>query len=202
MSWTKNSRVEFLVRTPGASDLKELRIVYPASMPAHDLQENFTAVLKATKAAAIRNGIIATAILPFVFVIEVTFIPGPFEVNAVFAVASWTGASRAASIANGVASNKVSVAFVPDELLDHLSYRVHQLCWENRKIGTPMEQPRWTGEHPPMQGIEMAALVLAMINRHLELGADLEYDRDLERVSEDLEQVLLKGAKEWLAVIG
>lgn len=65
-----------------------------------------------------------------------------------------------------------------------------------------MEKPRWEGEHPPMQGVELAALILALINMHLELGACVEYERDLERVSEDLEGVLLKGAKEWLAVVG
>lgn len=100
-------------------------------------------------------------------------------------------------------------------------FRVHELCWENRKvrafassgtllrslthsrqIGTPMEKPHWTGEHEPMRGVELAALVLALINMHLELGACEEYERNLELVSEDLEAVLLKGAKEWLACIG
>ena len=113
-----------------------------------------------------------------------------------------TGASRAASISNGVASNKVAVSFLPDPRLEDLVFRLHEICWENRKIGVPMEQPRWTGEHPPMRGVELSALVLALINMHLELGACVEYERDLERVSEDLEDVLLKGAKEWLAYVG
>lgn len=65
-----------------------------------------------------------------------------------------------------------------------------------------MEAPRWQGEHPPMQGVELAALVLALINANLDLGACIEYERDLELLSEDIEQCLLKGAKEWLSAIG
>ena len=66
-----------------------------------------------------------------------------------------------------------------------------------------MEPPRWDGPHePPLRGVELAALVLALVNSHLDLGACEAYERNLELLSEDLEEVLVKGAKEWLATIG
>lgn len=44
-------------------------------MPAEDLQTKFSTLLKAVRAAAIRNGVISTAILPLVFVFDtLTFI--------------------------------------------------------------------------------------------------------------------------------
>ncbi|KAM0755820.1 hypothetical protein T439DRAFT_320528 [Meredithblackwellia eburnea MCA 4105] len=201
-SWTKNSRVEFLNRTPSAANLKELKVIFPSSMPPDGLQDKFTAVLKAERAAAIRNGVIATVALPFVFVFDtLTFIPGPFELNTLYMVASWTGASRAASISNGVSSNKVAVSFLPDTRLEQIAHRLHQVCWENRKPEVPMEKPHWFHEDPPLVGVELAALVLALINVHLDLGACEQYERNLERLSQDLEDVLLKGAKEWLAAV-
>lgn len=99
---------------------------------------------------------------------------GPFEINAVLAVASWQGAARASAISNGVANNKVTCSFVPDERIDHFALRLHELCWENRKPNTPMEAPRWKGEHEPLRGVELAALALALskyVNLSLRYGS-------------------------------
>ena len=64
-----------------------------------------------------------------------------------------------------------------------------------------MEMPRWQGEDTPLEGIELAALMLALVTKHTELGADASYERDLNLLSIDIEEVLTKGAKEWLACI-
>lgn len=129
--------------------------------------------------------------------------PDIVQINAVFAVSSWTSAARSSAISNGVNSGKVSVSFTPDARLDHFAFRLHEIAFANRKEGVPMEKSHWNGEdeHGPLKGVELAALVLALVNAHVDLGACEAFERDLERVSEDLEAVLLKGAKEWLAVI-
>ncbi|ETW79432.1 hypothetical protein HETIRDRAFT_322254 [Heterobasidion irregulare TC 32-1] len=136
MSVTKNSRIELFVRTPGKKKLRELRLFYPSNFPTDNLQARFNALLKAAKSGAIKQGVIATGLLPFVLAFDVlTFVTGPFETNAVWAASSWTGAARATAITNGVTSSTIPPAFVPDARLDPVSYRLQEVCWNRAPRG-------------------------------------------------------------------
>ncbi|ETW79481.1 hypothetical protein HETIRDRAFT_321588 [Heterobasidion irregulare TC 32-1] len=236
MSVTKNSRIEFLVRTPGKKKLRELRLFYPSNFPADNLQARFNALLKAAKSGAIKQGVIATGLLPFVLAFDVlTFVTGPFEINAVWAASSWTGAARATAITNGVTSSTIALAFVPDARLDPLSYRLDEVCWnraprglvpaprhraaadtaksdlkvdaDSKRAGEPGPGPSTppAAIAPPVvivakRGGELAALVLEVLKE--QLGGDLSgVETDRRLVAKDLEKMLDKGAKEWVAAL-
>ncbi|KAH8915166.1 hypothetical protein BT69DRAFT_1325530 [Atractiella rhizophila] len=200
---TKNSRIEFLNRAPATSKIKELRVIYPASFPVEDIQEKFTTMLKTTKSAAIRNGVIATALLPFVFVIDtVTFLPGPFEISAIWCAASWRGASRASSMSNAVSNATIRSKFTPTPLLDSFAFRLHEHCWELVQDRAVIGPPSWTSDQPLMTGVELAALCLAIVTQECGLGAADGLERNLELMHDDLESVLRKGAEEWASSIG
>ncbi|TFK53719.1 hypothetical protein OE88DRAFT_1655976 [Heliocybe sulcata] len=52
-------------------------MIYPASYSPDDIKELFTDMIKKARSGAIRNGIISTAMLPFVLAFDVfTFISG------------------------------------------------------------------------------------------------------------------------------
>lgn len=175
-------------------------------MPAEDLQSKFTTLLKAVRAAAIRNGVISTAILPLVFVFDtLTFIrqyfylialmkdtavlisllaAGPFEVNTAWAVASWTGAARASSITNSLTNESVPISFHSSPLLDSLAFRLAELCKAKAKPETPTAAPVWHGKEPPMNGIELAAVTLAAVTTHVGLEAHEIFENDLETLLE------------------
>ncbi|KDQ57394.1 hypothetical protein JAAARDRAFT_206947 [Jaapia argillacea MUCL 33604] len=147
MSATKNSKIEFLVRTPNKSKLKELRIIYPASYTSENIKEMFVDTIKKAKSGAIRNGVISTAMLPFVLTFDVlTFITGPFEINAVWAASSWTGAARASAISSRITSSELPITLTPDEKLDVVAYRLHEICW--RKVSARVARPRSVIEVP------------------------------------------------------
>ncbi|EPQ56935.1 hypothetical protein GLOTRDRAFT_115070 [Gloeophyllum trabeum ATCC 11539] len=199
MAATKNSRIEFLVRTPNKKKLKELRMIYPASYSAADIKDLFTDMIKKAKAGAIRNGIVSTAMLPFVLAFDVfTFISGPFEINAVWAASSWTGAAQASAISSRVTSSELPLSFASDARLNVLAYRLHEICWRKARAGA-VEKPRWTGTDPIRRGPDLAGLVLDVLRAHGEDMGDLETNRTL--VGEDLERCLKKGAKEWAKVL-
>ncbi|KAH7099840.1 hypothetical protein BKA62DRAFT_708978 [Auriculariales sp. MPI-PUGE-AT-0066] len=201
MSYTKSSKIEFLGRTH--AQMEELRVIYPASFPAHNIQEMFTKMIAAVKAAAMRNAVISTAVLPVVFVFDtLTFIPGPFEINAVFAAASWTGAARASSITNGIVGGKLPVNFESDDRLDSLVHRLHIIAREEAQYKVPMAIAEWPHAEPPMEGIELVHLLKAIVTNHLGLDAHEKYDPDNENCLRDIEENLRKGAKEWLSAIG
>ncbi|OSX60921.1 hypothetical protein POSPLADRAFT_1034491 [Postia placenta MAD-698-R-SB12] len=214
MSATKNSRIEFLVRTPNKKKLKELRFVYPRSWPAEHVREDFTQLVKSAKKGAIMNGIIATSMAPFALAFDtLTFIPGvrslslarvtsltslqPFEITAVWSASSWTGAARATGIANRVTSSSLPIAFIPDPALDMLRFRVHELCYRYVRPGT-LGPPQWNGAEggPVKRGPDLAGLVLEALRAHGEDMDDLETDRRI--VAEDMERCLKKAAKEWV----
>ncbi|GBE87799.1 hypothetical protein BKA93DRAFT_753126 [Sparassis latifolia] len=202
MSATKNSRIEFLVRTPNKKKLKELRIIYPASYDAEDIKQRFTDLIKKAKSGAIRNGVISTAMLPFILTFDVlTFIAGPFEINAVWAASSWTGAARASAISSRITSERLPVSLSPDMRLDPLSYRLHEICWRKlKKPRSTMELPRWRPEAGPLKrGPDLAGVVLDVIRDQGEDLSELETNKIL--VSEDLERCLKKGAKEWVKIV-
>jgi len=199
MSATRNSRIEFLVRTPGKKQLREIRIFFPASCPSEDMKERFNLLIKSAKSGAIKNGVIATGMLPFVLAFDVlTFVTGPFEINAVWAASSWTGAARASAIANGVTSSKIPLSFVPSDALDTFSYRLHEICWAKAKPGL-IPKPKWQGDTPPKRGAELSASILSILKDQLGDLNGIEVDKRL--ISEDLEHVMEKGAKEFLKTL-
>ena len=161
-----------------------------------------------------------------------------FEINAVWAASSWTGAARATAITNGVTSSTIPLAFVPDARLDPVSYRLHEVCWnraprglvptprhkaaaapapdtaksdlevdtDGKRAGEPGPGPSTppAAVAPPVvvakRGGELAALVLDVLKE--QLGGDLSgVETDRRLVAEDLEKMLDKGAKEWVAAL-
>lgn len=195
MSATKNSGIEFLVRTPKKDNFKELRIFYPSSYPPENMQSDFRALLKSLKRGARRNSIIATALMPFALAFDtLTFIPGPFEITTVWAATSWTGSARATSIANGVNSEKVPIILVSTASMSALTFRLHELCWHQRPDAVA---PALTHE-TPKRGAELANVLLECLKGQLgeELG-DADVERDRRRLGADIEAILTKAAKEW-----
>ncbi|PCH35369.1 hypothetical protein WOLCODRAFT_139869 [Wolfiporia cocos MD-104 SS10] len=206
MSATKNSRIEFLVRTPNKKKLKELRFVYPSSMPAEHVQQQFTELVKSAKKGAIMNGVIATSLAPFALAFDtLTFIPGPFEITAVWSASSWTGAARAAGIANRITSRDgaLPLSFTPDtRALELLAFRMHEICARKARPGT-VAQPHLGGapgeNARPMRGPELAGAALDVFRAYGEDMDDVETDR--MRVAEDLERCMKKAAKEWAKAV-
>ena len=72
MSMTKNSGIEFLVRTPKEEKLGEIRILYPDSYAQESLKEDFTKLIKQTKKGARKSSVIATALTPFALAFDVS----------------------------------------------------------------------------------------------------------------------------------
>jgi len=201
MSATKNSRIEFLVRTPNKKKLKELRFVYPSSWSADHVREEFTQLVKSAKKGAIMNGVIATSIAPFALAFDcLTFVPGPFEITAVWSASSWTGAARATGIANRITSSELPISFSPDPHLDLLRFRMHELCYQRVRGGT-VSPPSWDSSvgGPVKRGPDLAGAVLEVFRTHGEDMSDMEMDRRL--VAQDLEQCMKKAAKEWQKAI-
>ncbi|CCL99571.1 uncharacterized protein FIBRA_01589 [Fibroporia radiculosa] len=195
MSATKNSRIEFLVRTPNKKKLKELRFVYPASWPADNVQQEFTEQVKSAKKGAIMNGVIATSLAPFALAFDtLTFIPGPFEITAVWSASSWTGAARASGIAKRITSSELPISFSPDPQLEFLRYRLHQLCWEVAKRGT-VNTATWNDTQTIKRGPELASVVLEVVREFGEDMNDLEMNKSL--IAKDLDRCMRKAAKEW-----
>ncbi|KAH9833281.1 uncharacterized protein C8Q71DRAFT_774876 [Rhodofomes roseus] len=209
MSATKNSRIEFLIRTPNKKKLKELRFLYPKSWPAENVRQEFTELVKAAKKGAIMNGVISTCLAPFALAFDtLTFIPGPFEITAVWSASSWTGAARATGIANRVTSSSLPINFAPVPELDVLRTRMHEMCWAVAPRGAipPPGQgtggaPLVAGEHVAgiKRGPELAGAALEVFRAHGEDMSDLQTDRTI--VAEDLERCMKKAVKEWVKAI-
>ncbi|KZT03752.1 uncharacterized protein LAESUDRAFT_728775 [Laetiporus sulphureus 93-53] len=201
MSATKNSRIEFLVRTPNKKKLKELRFVYPSSWAATDVQKQFTDLVKSAKKGAIMNGVISTCLAPVALAFDtLTFIPGPFEITAVWSASSWKGAARATGIANRITSDQLPISFSPNNSLEALKFRLHELCWRKVKAGT-VASPAWPGGAlgNVKRGPELASIVLAVLR---EYGEDMDdVETDLRTISEDLERCLKKAVKEWAKAV-
>jgi hypothetical protein len=195
MSATKNSGIEFLVRTPKKDRFKELRIFYPSGYPPENMQSDFTALIKHLKRGARKNSIIATTLMPFALAFDtITFIPGPFEITTVWAASSWTGTARATSIANGLNSQKVPIILVSTTLISALTFRLHELCWHQRPDAVAPASMQET----PKRGAELAGVLLDCLKG--QLGEELEnvdVERDRRRLGSDVESILAKAAKEW-----
>lgn len=201
MSATKNSRIEFLIRTPNKKKLKELRFVYPRSWPAEHVRQEFTELVKSAKKGAIMNGVISTSLAPFALAFDcLTFIPGPFEITAVWSASSWTGAARATGIANRVTSSELPISFIPDPQLELLRHRMHELCWQRVKPGT-INPPMFDGSEGAVvkRGPDLAGAALEVFREYGEDMSDVEMDRRL--VAEDLERCMRKAAKEWAKAV-
>ncbi|KZT71868.1 hypothetical protein DAEQUDRAFT_763366 [Daedalea quercina L-15889] len=209
MSATKNSRIEFLVRTPNKKKLMELRFLYPNSWPAENVRQEFTELVKSAKKGAILNGVISTCLAPFALAFDtLTFIPGPFEITAVWSASSWTGAARATGIANRVTSSSLPINFTPVPGLDVLRARMHELCWAVAPRGAIPPPGQGSGGVPllagePAAGVkrgpELAGVVLEVFRAHGEDMSDVQTDRMV--VAQDLERCMKKAAKEWAKAI-
>jgi len=195
MSATKNSGIEFLVRTPKKDKFTELRIFYPSDYPTENMQNDFTALLKHLKRGARKNSIISTALVPFALAFDtLTFIPGPFEITTVWAASSWTGSARASSIANGLNSQKVPIVLVSTASMSALTFRLHELCWHERVDAVA---PPSAGQIPG-RGAELARVLLDSLKG--QFGEELEnvdVEQDHRRLGRDIEAILAKAAKEW-----
>lgn len=80
MDATKNSKIEFLIRTPEKKSLKELRILFPSQYSNEQLKADFTKFVQATKKGAIRNSALATAAVPFALVFDTVTFSRPYSV--------------------------------------------------------------------------------------------------------------------------
>ena len=86
---TKTSGIDFLTRTPNKKKLKEvrttlrirsestqyapqIRLMYPSDYPADQLKEDFNKLILQTKAGARKSSIIATTLVPFALVFDVS----------------------------------------------------------------------------------------------------------------------------------
>ncbi|KAH9919861.1 uncharacterized protein B0H18DRAFT_1026507 [Fomitopsis serialis] len=201
MSATKNSRIEALAFFAPTTLLN--------SWPAENVRQEFTELVKSAKKGAIMNGVISTCLAPFALAFDtLTFIPGPFEITAVWSASSWTGAARATGIANRITSSSLPINFTTDPTLDVLRTRMHEMCWAVAPRGAipPPGQgsggvPLSAGEHAAgiKRGPELAGVVLASFRAHGEDMSDVQTDRMV--VAEDLERCMKKAVKEWAKAI-
>lgn len=72
MSLTKNSGIEFLVRTPKKEKLGEIRLLFPSAYPQDSLKEDFNKLIHQTKKGARKSSVIATAMTPFALAFDVS----------------------------------------------------------------------------------------------------------------------------------
>jgi len=122
-----------------------------------------------------------------------------FEITAVWAASSVTGAQRASSIASGITSESVPLGFIPEANLNPIAYRLHELCWKEGKKGL-FTAPIWNGEGSPKRGTELADIIIADLRQHL--GEEVRtVDLDRTRIAEDLEEQLKKASKEYTKAV-
>jgi hypothetical protein len=118
---------------------------------------------------------------------------------ATWAVASTTAAARSSSVAKGLTADKVTLEFLPSDELKYLTYRLHELCFNLSKKGS-ITAPKWEGEGSPKRGTELAHVILEALRQ--QLGDKInKVDVDAHRVSQDIEEMLEKSAKEYVKLI-
>ena len=120
-----------------------------------------------------------------------------FEINAVWAAASWTSASRATAITNGVTSSKLPLSFIANESLNAASFRLHEICFSKATKPGTITKPFHDANLVPKRGPLLAQVLLDILKE--ERKGDLsDFETDRQLFAEDLEGAMQKGSKEFV----
>ncbi|EME48965.1 hypothetical protein DOTSEDRAFT_142500 [Dothistroma septosporum NZE10] len=228
MSQTKTSSLEFLNRIGASQEqdthaedgyqegeettktvpLEEMLLIYPANMPGepNQIREEFVNTMLRSKSKAERDSIIATGLLPVAFAVDMLAVlvwpfGGLLEVDAVWLYSSIRGAKTSRSVTKRLTStsttndhqkDKLALNFTPSSRLEILERYLAAKCHEKDSKLFPKYAVA-PGESEVLEAIGWYPSSKGGEERNWE-----DEQWEISEVKDDLQNVMKKGAKEWI----